>query len=538
MSSRKIIYILAIMGGVFNSALMAQTPTKLDWSQFDDTKIVSGWLQSENAAGLTRCETQRISNIAIYGSIDRGDLKNYYSSDKEYCFGLKAASYYRVSKRTVLYGEVGYHNLTRLGATGSYFIDPLQTPFDLMEFTEEHAGRKKLEQFHVLGSVGAELTDWLSVGATFDYNTANYAKRKDLRHTNSLMDMTFSPALRFRVSENLSFGLNYTYRRRNESLLLSLYGKTDQNYYSLLSYGAFFGKREFFGDQGYTSKSESKPLFDKYHGGGIQASWRISPRVEWFNEVSYRIRDGYYGDPSPSTIVYAEHDGSEFAYKTLLTNNGDRNIHIWRIEFVRREVNNFENVYRYQSEETGKNYIEYLDKIEVGKRTERQINFGYVGQIALRDGIPVWRVAIDGSFDSREIKASNYPDYRKQNIAWWHIDLSGERNLLYNKNCFTIGLRGGYAFGTGDSWQDGKYESSNESETLTRTNNDLLMQEYEFLTAPQLNITPKIRYTRQLGQKNIRGYIELDYAWSMAFSAESLGDAMRHVVRLSVGCNF
>ncbi|WP_346693105.1 DUF6850 family outer membrane beta-barrel protein [uncultured Alistipes sp.] len=533
---RNVVCATLVAGGAAGSA-PAQPSADVSWRTLRDAELSLGWLRSENAAGLLFFRDSSLSEIAAYAAAEHGGLKEYYEAEDRLAFGLDAASYHRLSERVVVRGEVEYERQLGRRMSGSYFIDPTQTPFDLVEFTDENPGDKQLETYRVAGSVGVAATRRLAVGVRFDYATANYAKRRDLRHVNSLMDMTVSPGILFRTGR-FALGVNYTYRRRIESLMLNVYGKTDRVYVSLIDYGAFFGKREVFGDTGYTKQNETKPLFDEYHGGAVQASWRIASRLTLYGELSFRLRSGYYGKPSPTTVVYTNHDGRVLACDASLDYDAGRHRHTLQVTFGQNSVDNRENIYTYRNEEVGRSYIVYLGETEVGSRTRSFVSATYTGRLGMERELPRWRIVCDGGIDSRRITASNYPDYRRQHLTWWHVGTAGERNLLRGRNCWSLRLGAGWSAGQGDPAQDGRYESANESETLTRTRDDLLRREYEFLTAPRLDLSADLRLTRRFGSRGLRGYVAAGYAWERAFGTQYLGDAMRHAALLRVGCEF
>lgn len=533
---RNVLCAALVAGGAVGSA-PAQPSSGASWRTLRDAELSLGWLRSENAAGLIFFRDSSLSEIAAYAATEHGGLKNYYEAEDRLAFGLEAASCHRLSERVVVRGEVGYDRQLGRRMSGSYFIDPTQTPFDLVEFTDENPGDKQLETYRVAGSVGVAAARWFAAGARFDYTTANYAKRRDLRHVNSLMDMTVSPGILFRAGR-VAVGVSYTYRRRIESLLLNVYGKTDRVYVSLIDYGAFFGKREVFSDTGYTKKNETKPLFDEYHGGAVQAAWRMTPRLTLYGELSFRMRSGYYGKPSPSTVVYTDHDGRVFACDVSLDYDAGRHQHTLQVAFGRNSVDNRENIYTYQNEEVGRSYIVYLGATEVGSRTRSSASAVYTGRLGVERGLPRWRIVCDGGVDSRRITASNYPDYRHQYLTWWHVGAAGERNLLRGRNCWSLRLAAGWSAGQGDPAQDGRYASANESETLTRTRDDLLRREVEYLTSPRLDLSADLRLTRRFGSRGLRGYVAAGYAWEQAFGTQYLGNAMRHAALLRVGCEF
>lgn len=533
---RNVVCATLVAGGAAGSA-PAQPSADVSWHTLRDAELSLGWLRSENAAGMLFFRDSSLSEIAAYAAAEHGGLKDYYEAEDRLAFGLDAASCHRLSERVVVRGEVRYERQLGRRMSGSYFIDPTQTPFDMVEFTDENPGDKQLETYRVAGSVGVAATRRLTAGVRFDYATANYAKRRDLRHVNSLMDMTVSPGILFRTGR-FAVGVNYTYRRRIESLMLNVYGKTDQVYVSLIDYGALFGKREVFGDTGYTKENETKPLFDAYHGGAVQASWRIASRLMLYGELSFRLRSGYYGKPSPTTVVYTNHDGRVLACDASLDYDAGRHRHTLQLSFGQNSVDNRENIYTYRNEEVGRSYIVYLGETHVGSRTRSCVSATYTGRLGMERDLPRWRIVCDGGIDSRRITASNYPDYRRQHLTWWHVGAAGERNLLRGRNCWSLRLAAGWSAGQGDPAQDGRYESANESETLTRTRDDLLRREYEFLTAPRLDLSADLRLTRRFGSRGLRGYVAAGYAWEQAFGTQYLGNAMRHAALLRVGCEF
>lgn len=528
---------LVLTGGVFHTALMAQTDSTFNWNTLRDVRLDRNWLNSENPAGLHAFGQGTESEIVLYGKGGYGGLKDYFLSKNETAFGVEASSMARLSRRVVVGGQVGYRNVSAKDIAGSYFINPTQTPFDLVEFTDANAGDKTLEEFSLQGGVGVNLARWVSLGASLDYKAANYSKRKDLRHVNSLMDMDLVLGGVFHAGERVDIGLNYVYRRRNETLLLSTYGTQDKTFVSLLNYGAFFGKQETFGEIGYTKENENKPLFDARHGATLQVAWRTG-NAEWFNEAGFHTRSGYYGDPSYSTVVYSTHQGHGFFYQGLLTFASGSDAHRFGLRYGQEHVANTENIYSYKNEETGRDYIEYLGEREVGERTQRSLALGYTGRFGIRHGLARWEAWADASLDNRNTRASNYPDYRRQNISWWRLKAMGTRNFLSGRNCYSLSVSALYGGGSGEPCADGRYGSDTSGEALTRTRNDLLMQEWEYLAASQIGAGIGLTYSRAMWKGKVRGNAGLAYDMCKAFGTRHLDGTMRHTVSLRIGCNF
>ena len=513
------------------------TDSTFNWSTLRDVRLGENWLNSENPAGLHAFGHGAESEIVLLGESRYGGLKNYFSSKNELAFGVEASSVARLSKLVVVDGKVGYRHTTAKALAASYFINPMQTPFDLLEFTDENAGDKTLEELYLQGRVGVTPARCFSLGASMDYMAANYSKQRDLRHVNSLMDMRLVVGGMVHLGERVDIGLNYVYRRRNETLLLSIYGTQGKTFLSLLSYGAFFGKQETFGEIGYTKENENKPLFDSRHGANLQIAWRIG-NVEWLNEVGFMLRSGYYGDPSYSTVVYSNHQGHDLSYRGLLTFATRCDAHRFGLRYAKEYVANTENIYSYKNEETGRDYIEYLGEREVGKRTRNSITMEYVGRYGIKQGMAMWEAMAEASLDNRTTRASNYPDYRRQNISWWRLKAMGTRNFLSGRNCYSLSVSALYGGGSGEPCADGRYGSDTSGEALTRTRNDLLMQEWEYLTASQIGAGIGFTYSRAMWKGKVRGNVGLAYDMCKALGTRYLNGDMRHTVSIRLGCNF
>ena len=145
----------AVAGGAESPASMAQAPPVPDWTRIGDAELADGWLRSGNAAGLVTFGCGRLSEVSLSATGKNGGLKNYYDSDDCFSIGAEASSYYRLGTRTVVAGAVGYDRFSGKRMSGSYFIDPTQTPFDLVEYTSDHAGDKQLESYRLNGPAGS-----------------------------------------------------------------------------------------------------------------------------------------------------------------------------------------------------------------------------------------------------------------------------------------------------------------------------------------------------------------------------------------------
>ena len=525
-------------GAVSTSAALAQSADKgVDWRDMTLVKQTQPWLHSENAAGLTNIPAERLSFGELYLDKSNGDLKNYYQSANSYNWGLTAESIYSLNKGVMLYGKVSYDNFTGKQMTGSTFINPENTPFDIVEYTEDNAGKKNKETYNLVGAIGANLYKGLNFGVKFDFSAANYAKYKDLRHQNKLMDMNITAGLTYELSPSLQIGANYYYRRSTEGLYFKTYGTTDKVYKSLINYGGFFGKLETFGENGYTKETEEKPLFDQYHGGAFQLDWKINDKLSWYNQLSYKSRSGYYGRKTAYTVVYSNHDGSEFAYNTALTLRDKKNIHSLGIALLDNKLDNRENIYRSENESGGGSDIAYYGDIDVTSKKQYGASVSYTANLGVSNNVPLWTVEADASLTERDLTASVYPYYRKQKLSIFDASMNFGRNFIKSRDMYSVTIGAGYRFGNGDKYVDGTYATPTESQSSPKTTDIYLNEEYEYLTASQVKAAVGLKYTRALNP-NVNLYTAANYAVGKAFDTEYLGNGMRHDFKLAIGCTF
>ena len=114
----------------------------------------------------------------------------------------------------------------------------------------------------------------------------------------------------------------------------------------------------------------------------------------------------------------------------------------------------------------------------------------------------------------------------------------GTRNFLSGINCYSLSVSASYGGGSGEPCADGRYGSATSGEALTRTRNDLLMQEWEFLASTKLGAGIGFTYSRAMWKGKVRGNVGLAYDMCKALGTRYLNGDMRHTVSIRLGCNF
>lgn len=531
---------LFIIGGAFIcSAFNSAAQEKSAWADLSFVRQSEAWLKSNNAAGLKYTPVDTISEISFSGSFNKGDYINYNQSNQSYSFGGQAESYFRLSKKVVLFGNISYDNFTGKNMGASAWTDPGFAPFNLVEYADTTRGEKSMETYHLTGAIAIDLSKKLTIGGKIDYLSANYVKKKDLRHLNTLMDLNLSLGALYQIVQFAEVGLNYSYRKRVEETNFNSYGNTDRTYNTLISWGTFWGQVEGFGDEGFTGKNDNNPLIDKINGLSLQINLDVNSQLRFFNEFTINRREGYFGIKSDETVVYTEHSADVLAYRGRLSYFRKKALHLLHLQVSNDKLENLKNNYYFDYDiESDVNYVKYNAPTKVLSRTIRQATVEYQLYIDYEDFNPKWSIVAGADYRNREQKVSVYPLYRNQIVKQLTGRLNAERNFVAGKNQYTFFLGGSFSSGSGTPLDAGIYAGSTETTTTLRSTDFNLYREFEYLTASCITAHAGFKYSKLLKQNKIRAFAGIDYKRSRASDIEFIKGDTFNAVSFSVGCSF
>jgi hypothetical protein len=530
-----------LLGGALYSAGLAAQSDSIGQRDYSYIRQSEPWLSSANAAGLKHLPVNNISTGDVHAGISNGKFVNYYQSSGSYTWGAQVESFYRLNTAIVFYGKVSYDNFTGKRMGGSAFINPARTPFDIVEDADSTRSKKNLESYNLTGAVSVDVYKGLTLGAKLDYKAANYAKFKDLRHENKLLDMSLTAGLSYRLGHVVELGANYYYRRSTEGIVFEIDGTLDKTYLALVNYGAFFGKMEKLsgGDitgDGYI-RDQEKPLFDEYNGASLQADFRLGAGFALFNEFSYKARSGYYGRKTPNKVVYSAHSSDIFGYRGELSLSRGHNRHALAVEVESEKLENNENIYKHESLPGGATTVTYYGTLEAGKKEWSKVRLDYTGNLGINDFNPVWVLNSGLEYNSRKQTAYMYPYYRTQSINYSTAHIYAKRNWAAGNNMYDLSLAFAYSWGGGKDKEDGLFIQPDESSTPPQTNNTQLEREYEYLTANQLKSSIGFRYSHLLNT-GTRMYAGFRYNFIKASGIEFVEGNTRHEAVIAIGCVF
>ena len=456
----------------------------------------SPWFTQRNAGALALYNSRNIAEANLSLSHASGSLTGFSGSPSLTTLQVAIESFYRISPRAVVFGSIGYNNLSGDDMTGSVFLQD-RLPFDIVEDSLTNKGHKHCDSYHLTGGFSYSLSPALALGLKADYTAANYAKYKDLRHKNKLMNLDVTVGLMSTLNCHLStinLGLDYTYHRRTESLEFATYGKNDKVYKSLIDYGAMMGIIEQFGNEGYTDKTNEMPLFEDGHSGGLQVSFSRGA-FTIFNALTFSHHTGYYGRKSQYTITYTDHGRGIFTEHVRLSYDISTSRYGLDIRYQNEKVKNRNNTYRGLVNENGATHYEYYDAVESGDKGWRNLDIDYTMHLGVRHELPTWTITAGYHWQQRDITAYLYPYYRQQQLRTNEWTASIVRNIILRKGVWNISLHGGYQKGTGDVYRDGTFVTPSDKQPQPATMSAFLYQDYQYLTAPQYHVGAQLKYT-------------------------------------------
>lgn len=533
-----IIFLTALPGGVLCSARAAAQQTDSTWRDMEYIHSSNAWLGSGNVLGLQYLSVTKISDAKAYFKKSDGKFINYYQSDNSYTSGASTESFYRLNPKVVFQGKVLYESFKGQNMGGSAFIDPYTAPLDIDEYADTTKGTKKLERYNLLGAVNAKISSRWTLGGKIDYETANYAKTKDLRHINKLLNMDVQAALGYSVNKALDIGVSYDYIRRIESVAFNMFGNTDRQYLSLINYGSFMGTKELFNGSGISPgyTLTSNPMVNNTDRISLQVDIHLNPRTEWFNDFSYGIRSGYFGQKESGSIVFTEHHAKQYAYNCALSLRRGSTLHNISLKAGYEKLDNMLNIYRAETDTGGTTTIAYYGQNQVLGQKVTNAGISYTGYFGVQDDNPRWALKAYGGYYRREQTTTLYPFYRWQLIDSYVLGVCGNRNFIRYKNMYGVLLGIDYGSGGGTPKEDSFYTQPSSSQPTPATRDNYLYEEYEYFTKPRAIGLLGLKYSRIINRQ-VTGFVQLGFAYTKAFDVTNMGSSFRSV-NFTTGCTF
>ena len=537
--------ILSFIGVFILSALPAWSQTeewKDEYSRFTD---FSPWVRSSNPAGITTLPVDRTSTVKASFEKKNGGLMDLHESRDCFKPGLEAASFMRISDRITFYGRMDYSYFKGKDMGGQILMDPYYNPINFLESVDTTTGTKTLEEYTLEGGMAYSFSDRFTLAGKINFQSADYAKRKDPRSYSQWMDLDASFGARYSLADGKgAFGISLNYTKTIETVAEKLFGTLDRQYYCLVDYGGSFGKVEIIdGDNGYLSVSNERPMFNQFFGGSAQAEFKVGG-VSAFVDLGAAYRKGYFGKKASGSVRFCDFDGMRYTLDTRISfrtgkllNRIDGN---WNI----MASLNKENSYRVSTNPGQNPEIQYFGSQEVGDKTVGRIKARYSIEKQVDGAADIfkpapWAVSIGFERFFMNQTATSYPFYRKQRLAQNTVNAVAVKNFIMRGNFLSLTLGANYSF-AGDNLknEDGQYSSASGN---PRTNETYLNRNFEYFDASSTGGDASIRYTlvRKTGKRHYSVFVDLSDSYRRLTSdPEYLTGNYRNTIILTIGCNF
>lgn len=286
----KVRHILILCLFVTGLAASAQTAAER-WSRVKTYEQVlrdNLWNGSLNINGV-RQDTVSRSYAGFTGEYEEGGMRDTWQAERGWSAGASTASVQHL-ERMSLKGSFSFTQTEGYGMCGSMFIKPGFYPVDVLEFTP---GRKTLQTYSFDGGISYDIAPSWRIGAVMEFESANIAKRKDLRHSNWRLDLKVAPGIMYH-SDDLAAGAALLLRKTSETLEAAQVGTSESSYYAFLDKGQMYGVYSIWTGNGVhldEAGVNGFPARDFSYGAALQAQYK-----NFFAETEYIRTSGSIGE--------------------------------------------------------------------------------------------------------------------------------------------------------------------------------------------------------------------------------------------------
>ena len=521
------------------SPVGAQAQDSLLLRDYQFVKQADPWLTIQNASALTRYQRQGIAEASLSLTYSKGKLQNYYESPRVLQAGAQIEAFQRISRRTVVFGSMSYDNFSGRDMAGSAFINPSRKPFDISEDSLTNSGTKHRDTYLLTGGFGIDIWNGYSVGARVEYTSANYAKYRDLRHKNKLMNLLATAGVYAPITPWLNVGASYTYHRQTESVTFSTYGNNDKVYKSFIDYGAFSGRIEQFGDEGFTRRNHDTPLFEDGHGGDLQIEVLPLQQLSVFDTIGINGSRGYYGRKSPYDITYTHHSRSAIHSTAAITYTPAHQLHRLSLNYSLEKLKNFRNTYREVKNDFGAYYYDYFGDVRMGNKQWMDLTLDYTANLGIQHELPRWVLQLTTTFNERRQVAYQHPYKRKQKLNTADINLQGTRNIVLKHGVLSANVHLGYRKGHGTPFADLVDAVPSDKQQAPPTMEPYLYREYQYLTVPQYRMGTAVKYAFIMPKTRIKMHAKISGDYQKATKTCAYSTGSHHLsTAIAIGCTF
>ncbi len=311
-------------------------------AQTEYDKVVDGsfWNGGRNISGVPGGKPVRVSYAEVSGGFTSGDFKPSWESSSVWNAGAEAKTRVDLEKFTMT-GSFSFTQKQGKDMCGSMFIRPGFYPFDIIESTP---GDKTLQTYSFSGGVAMPLDERWTVGGRMDFESDNYSKRKDIRHTNYRLDLTVTPSLTFRTG-GWTFGAAGIFNKNSESVQAEQVGTaTADSYYAFLDKGMMYGVRQVWNGSGIHLSETGLDRFavKEYAGGAALQTERTLTGGAVYAEIEWLASKGEAGEKS---YLFFSFPGRKFTARAGYRHEWTGGTGLFRLRYAWTRQWNNEHIY-------------------------------------------------------------------------------------------------------------------------------------------------------------------------------------------------
>lgn len=471
-------YILVICLFFFGPAASAQTYEQVYRRNF--------WNGSGNVTGV-RQDTVSRSYAELYGKYESGEFRDTWQGSKSWNAGAVTASVRHLEKVS-LAGSFSFVQTEGYDMCGSMFIKPGFYPVDVLEFTP---GRKTLQTYAFDGGISYDLSSAWRIGAKMDFESANMAKRKDLRHSNWRLDMSVAPGFMYH-SDDFAIGANYMFRKTGETVEAEQVGTSESSYYAFLDKGMMYGTYSVWSGSGlhlHEAGVMALPVKDFNNGAALQMQYK-----GLFAEIEYLRTSGVIGEKE---YIWFRFPGNEAGAFLGWSHKGEKAEHYAGVRFGWKGLDLHESILEKVSENGVITvYNHGSNQILSKERWTLSPEYEYVAklvEIRARAGFE-WR---------KSLSSQMYPYAFRQSFMTWNAGA----DVLLHAGQFDLGAS--FAFGKGSVEEvDAVVADDSGVQTEPFRLEEWYDRQMEYLTASRIDAGVSVRYNFRKGI-----YIKAEGTW-------------------------
>ena len=469
------------------------------------------WNASQNITGV-RQDTLSRSYAELSGKYEDGDFRDTWQAAKGWSVGASTASIRHLEKIS-LKGSFSFTQSEGYDMCGSMFINPGYYPVDVLEFTP---GRKTLQSYTFDGGLAYDLTEAWRIGAMMDFESANMSKRKDLRHTNWLLDMKVAPGVMYNRND-WALGINYIFRKTSETVEAEQVGVSESSYYAFLDKGLMYGAYNIWTGSGLHLNEvgvKGLPVQEFSNGFAVQAQYK-----GLFAEAEYLHSSGTIGEKEYIWFLFP---GNSAALRLGYKHSSGRTCHFARLDMNWSGRTMDETVLEKVTEGGVSTVVNQgSNKILTQKSWSIRPEYEYVGDKV--------EVLVKAEVGVREAAASQmYPYMNWRSL----VNYGADARVKCYLGQFELTAKAGYAAGkvVEEYWLVS--EQAGVQTTPFRLQ-DYYDRQMEYATAARLNAGLALRWNFWKGL-----YVQADGCLTHAFSLRYIVAHNRVVASFRFGYNF